>query len=196
LTRWLALTLGLAVLLAAPAVLAAGEVEHTGTTWLHLGLQVFNVAILGYVLYRFAGGPISQAFRDRSDGIRGQIEESEARLREAEAELAALRERLARSEEDSCALVASVAEQAQAERVRNVERAQQSSERIREEARRVADAEIVRARQVLREEASELATSIAQEILRERLTDEDERRLLADFVERAQPSDEAGGPST
>ncbi len=195
-TRWLALALGLAVLLTAPVVLAAGEVEHAGKTWLHLGLQVLNVVILGYVLYRFAGGPISQAMRDRSDGIRGQIEESEARLREAEAELAELRERLARSEEDSRALVASVAEQAQAERVRNVERARQSAERIREEARRVADAEIVRARQALREEASELATSIAQELLRERLTDEDDRRLLADFVERAQPSDGAGGPST
>ena len=75
--------------------------------------------------------------------------------------------------------------QAQAERERTLERARLSAERIREEARRVADNEIVRARQVLRDEAAELATSIAAEFLRERITPEDDARLLADFVDRA-----------
>ncbi|MEE9279999.1 MAG: ATP synthase F0 subunit B [Myxococcota bacterium] len=181
---WLALASGLAILLLAPEAWSAEEVEH-GPSYFHLALQVFNVAVLGYVLYRFAGKPISEALRDRSDGIRAQIAASETRLREAEAELAELRRRLAAFDEECAALVNRVAVQAQAERERTLERARQSAERIREEARRVADNEIVRARQVLRDEAAELATSIAAELLRERITRADDERLLADFVDRA-----------
>lgn len=185
-TRWLALVLGLAVLLAAPVVLAAEEADHSGSNWFYLALQVFNIGVLGYVLYRFAGRPISEALRDRSDGVRAQIEESESKLREAEAELAELRERLARFEQESSALLVEARERAQAERARTVERAERSAERIRIEARRVADNEIVRARQILRDEAADLATSIAREILREQITAEDDRRLLDDFVSRSE----------
>ena len=74
------------------------------------------------------------------------------RLREAEAELAELRERLASIEAESAALLGQVVEAAQTERERTLERARQGAERIREEGRRVADNEIVRARQVLRDE--------------------------------------------
>ncbi len=189
-TRWLAFVLGLSVLLAARVVLAAEEADHGGPNWFYLALQALNVGILGYVLYRFAGRPISEALRDRSDGIRAQIEESESRLREAETELAELGERLARFEQESSALLGEARDRAQAERSRTVERAEQSAERIRTEARRVADNEIVRARQILQDEAADLATSIAREILEERITPEDDRRLLDDFVSRSEGQSE------
>ncbi len=190
-TRWLRLALGLCLVLYAPELLAAEEgAAHSGPNWFHLAVQILNVVVLGYVLYRFAGGPISKALRERSQGIRTQIRDSESRLLEAEAELAELRERLAGFEAESADLLAQVALQAQTERERTMERARQGAERIREEGRRVADNEILRAREALRNEAAALATRIASEILRERLTAEDDQRLLRDFVQRVE------GPSS
>ena len=189
-TRWLGFAFGLGLVLLPQELLAAEEAVHSGPNWFHLGVQIFNVLVLGYVLYRFAGRPISNLLRERSQGIQTQIRDSELRLREAEAELAELRERLASIEAESAALLGQVVEAAQTERERTLERARQGAERIREEGRRVADNEIVRARQVLRDEAATLATRIASEILRERLSEEDDQRLLRDFVERVE------GPSS
>lgn len=181
---WGILALCVSCLLVAPEALAAEE-EHGGTGWFYLGVQVLNVAVLAFVLYRFAGRTVSNALQSRSAGIRARLEASESRLQEAESELAALRERLARVDDESGELVRSVVEQAEVERARALERARQSGERIREEARRVADNEILRARQILRDEAAALSTRLAAEMLREQITPQDEARLLADFVERA-----------
>ncbi len=189
-TRWLGFALGLGLVLLAPELLAAEEGGEAGPNWFHLAVQIGNVLVLGYLLYRFAARPISNALQERSRRIRTQIEDSESRLGEAEAELAQLRERLAGMEAESAALLSQVVERAQTERARALERARQGAERIREEGRRVADNEIIRAREVLRNEAATLATRIASEILRERLTAEDDQRLLRDFVEHVE------GPSS
>ena len=188
--RWLGCALGLGLLLLAPELPAAEESGEAGSPWFHLAVQIGNVLVLGFVLYRFAARPISNALRERSQTIRTQIQASESRLREAEAELAQLRERLAGMEAESAALLAEIVEQTQTERVRTLERARQAAERIREEGRRVADNEIVRVREVLRDEAATLATRIAGELLREQLTRADDQRLLRDFVERVE------GPSS
>ena len=59
-----------------------------------------------------------------------------------------------------------------------------AGERIRTEARRVADSEVARARQALREEAANLATTLAREILQERLGADDDRRLTQEMIAR------------
>ncbi len=185
-TRWLGYAFGLGLVLLAPELWAAEEGTHSSPGWFYVAVQTLNVVVLGYLLYRFAASPISNALSERSQGIRRQIEDSESRLREAETELAELRERLAGIEAESADLLGQVVEQARTERELTLERARQGAERIREEGRRVADNEIVRVRQVLRDEAAALATRLAGEILRERLTAEDDQRLLRDFVERVE----------
>lgn len=178
----LVLLLGLA--LAAPEALAAGGGDDHGPAWQMLFFQILNVGILGFLLYRFAGPAIAQYLRDRSEGVRDEIERAQAQLREVEQENVALRERLERIDAESEALVEQVVTQARAEAERGAARAAQSAEHIGEEARRVADNEIVRARQALREEAAELATQLAGELLREQISDEDDRRLVAEFTGR------------
>ncbi len=121
--RWLGCALGLGLLLLAPELPAAEESGEAGSPWFHLAVQIGNVLVLGFVLYRFAARPISNALRERSQTIRTQIQASESRLREAEAELAQLRQRLAGMEAESAVLLAEIVEQTQTERVRTLERA-------------------------------------------------------------------------
>jgi len=162
---------------------AAGG-EHS-YDWKQLGLAALNFGILVFVLVRFAGKPIRDFMYQRSQAIRRQLAEARAELDAAQAELASLRTRMERMSHEAAGLLASAQEQAEAEGTRLCARAEETAERIRQEAQRVAAVEVERARRVLREEAVTLATSMAAELLREQLSDADDARLVDEFIDRA-----------
>ncbi|MCE2390290.1 MAG: ATP synthase F0 subunit B [Proteobacteria bacterium] len=149
-----------------------------------LAFQALNLAILVFVITRFAGPAVRDYLRTRSRDIRERIDASQRALEQAQAEIAELRARLARSDEESRELVEQTARAAESEKQRSVARAEETAERIRGEARRVADREIDRARGVLQAEASQLAVELAEQILRERLTGDDDQRLVEEFAQR------------
>lgn len=163
---------------------ASGEHAHAGPDWAYFVYHALGLSVLIGVLVYFMREPLKKFLLERSDGIRRQIESAEAALEAARAEAAELRTRLERIADENAELVRSAAELADAERALALERARQSAERIREESRRAADQEIVRAKRELQEEAAQLATSLAAEILRQGVTPDDDRRILGEFVEQ------------
>jgi F-type H+-transporting ATPase subunit b len=180
---WLALAALFGVTLASGADAAAEHAGgHEAPNWKVFGLAVLNLGILIFVLLRFARKPISDFLFQRSESIRSALSDAQAKLAEADAENTKLRERLAQLDRESREIVELARRQAQGEGERMQQRARENVERIREEAQRVADMEIARARQALREEAAALATTLAGELLRERIRPEDDRRLLDEFV--------------
>jgi F-type H+-transporting ATPase subunit b len=185
--RVLGRVLPAALLLAVPALAsAASDAGHHGPDWKTLGIAVLNLSILGFILYRYAAKPTSDFLFQRSEGIRGALRDAQAQLAAAQAENAKLQDRLAHLADEAREIVDLARRQAQAEGARMQQRAHETAARIREEGQRVADMEIARARQALREEAAALATSLAAEILRERIRPEDDQRLLAEFVARVE----------
>lgn len=173
----------LALLLVASDASAASETAHGPNFWM-LGVQVLNAAILLFILIRFAGPALRDYFQARSVQIRESIEGAQEQLREAEAEIAELRTRLEAFEGESGRLVEGAAENAEAERGRMLERARATAQRIREDAERVADSEIERARQALRAEAARLATQLAGELLRDEATPDDDKRIVSEFIDK------------
>ena len=162
----------------------ASEHGQHGPDWAYFVYHSIGLAVLLGVLAYFTREPLKDFLRDRSDGIRRQIESAEEALAAARGEAAELRTRLARIAEENEALVAAAADQAEAERILSLERARQAAERIREESRRSADQEITRARRELQEEAARLATTLAAELLRQGMTPDDDRRIVGEFVEQ------------
>jgi F-type H+-transporting ATPase subunit b len=184
--RALLLALLFALFAAEPALASEAAAEHgdAGLDWAYFFYHSLGLAVLIGVLVYYTREPLKTFLLDRSDGIRRQIEGAEAALAAARAEVAELHARLARASDESDAFVQAAADQAVAERGLAMERAGQAAERIRQESRRAADQEIARARQELQEEAAQLATTIAAEILRQGMTPDDDRRLVAEFVEQ------------
>jgi F-type H+-transporting ATPase subunit b len=163
---------------------AAADHGHGGPDWAYFVYHSIGLALLLSILAYFTRAPLRSFLQERSEGIRRQIEGAEAALATARAEAAELRAQLARATQENDAFVQAAATQAEAERVLARERAQQASERIRQESKRSADQEIARARRELQDEAAQLATNIAAEILRQGMTPDDDRRLVAEFVEQ------------
>ena len=169
-----------ALLAVASGVQAAEGAEAHGPSWTMLGWHVVNFGFLLFLLHRYARKPILDFLAQRSQGIREQIRDAEQRLDAAEAEVASLRARLRDFESEAQGIVTAATEQAEFERARALERASETAQRIREDAQR--------ARQELRDEAADLATTLAAEILRERLTPDDDKRLVGEFVDRIRES--------
>jgi F-type H+-transporting ATPase subunit b len=169
---------------AADGAHAAGGHGHEGPDWAYFAYHSIGLAILLGIIVYYTREPLKNFLADRSAGIRRQIEDAEAALATAQAESAELRARLSSATREHEDFVRAVAEQAEAERGLALERARQSAERVRDESRRAADQEIARARRELQDEAAQLATTIAAEILRQGITPDDDRRLLGEFVQQ------------
>ena len=160
----------------------AHHAEHVDPSLLLF--HAFGLLVLLGVIVYYAREPLANMLKDRSDGLRRQLESARMALEKAEAANREAAQRLARMAEENEALIRDAAEQAEVEKSRAIERARAAAERVREEARRSADQEIERARGELQSEAARLATSLAGEIVRQSLNAQDEERLLSEFVER------------
>ena len=159
---------------------------HSGAEgWTVLARHAFNLILLSYLLVRFALPALRDFMRQRSEGLREQIDGARRELAAAQQELARLRREVESSRAEEGDLIAEAERVAQAERERSLAQTRENAERLREDARRIADQEVERARGVLRAEAAELATELAAGLLRERMNASDDRRLFDEFAQRA-----------
>ena len=67
------------------------------------------------------------------------------------------------------------------------------AERIAENATVLVDRELRRAEEALRQEASELAVEMAARYLSERVSDEDRKRLMDEFITRVEETPASDG---
>lgn len=170
------------------AFAAGGEhaAEHAGSEGLWvLARHALNLGILVFLLVRFALPALRDFMRQRAENLREQIGSARTALEAAQRELSELRGQLQRADADARDLLADAQRSAEAEEPLALERSRENAERLREDARRVADQEVQRARGMLQAEAAKLATELAAQILRERLAPEDDRRLFDEFAARA-----------
>jgi len=168
----------------------AAEAEHGGghassEGWLLLVRHALNLGILAFLLMRFALPALRDFMRERAGNLREQMDSARRDLELAQRELRHLRAELDRADEEESELVLEAERAGQAEHEHLLARSREAAQRLRDDARRVADQELERARGVLRAEAAELATQLAGELLRERLDASDDRRLFDEFTQRA-----------
>ena len=110
---------------------------------------------------------LEEAQRVRAEAARAQ-EENEARLRQAHAEAAAIREQALREAAD--------------ESRKHIEAAQAQARKLVDDTKSQLDGEIRRAREELRREVSDLSIAVAEKLVRRSLREEDHRRIVADAI--------------
>lgn len=178
----------LLLLLIIPVVAFAqhGEAEHHETAkWLGMPAWIFkliNLIAFGWLLWHFLGGPVRKAFTDRHEKVRSEAEEARARRTKADQLAADIEARLKQIEDD----VRSIRERAVADGERQqrelIAAAEAEAQKILQAARHEVENRVKHARQELTEFAGQLASDRAEQILREKITDEDRRKLFADSV--------------
>jgi len=186
-----ALALSLAYVLAMSGLALASEPAHDGhhaaptlAQWKLLAFATVNFLIFAIMMVRLARAPLRDFLAVRRARLVEEIAEASRAKQEAERLRAEYEGRIARLDEERAALLKEVRTIAEADRERAVAAANQAAARMRADAERTAQSDLERARTELRAEAARLAEEIAREDLRRRLTDEDRRRLVGEFLQR------------
>jgi F-type H+-transporting ATPase subunit b len=176
---------------AAPALASGEGAEHGGIG--DLLYPAINFLILVGVLVYFARKPIQAFFAERRGTIQSDLESAAALQRQAEARHSKWQRRLVDLERELQEIRATSRERAERERDRILADAKAAAERIRDDAHNAIGQELRRAKDLLREEASELAVELASGMLRDNLTEGDRDRLLDEFIERIERPGDAPG---
>ncbi len=161
------------------------------------GLQDFfwpalNLVTLIAALVYFARKPLRAYFDERRSEIQGELQSAADQLATAEATYAKWQRRMIDLEGELNEIRAMSRQRAEAERERIVEDARANAERIRRDATTAIELELRRAREILREEATQLAIKLAGERLSRELTEADRDRLIDEFIDRIASTPDSG----
>jgi F-type H+-transporting ATPase subunit b len=178
--RWLCVALWV-LLAAAPSQAAGGEEGGEGLLY-----PILNFVLLIGVLVYFTRKPIQAFFAERRRAIHDDLERAAELQRQAEERYAKWQRRLVDLERELEGIRRTGRERAEAEREHILADARANAARIEQTARLAADQELRRAREALRDEASELAVELAAGLLRDQVTEADRDRLLDEFIARVE----------
>jgi len=185
----------LAALLAGPAVAWAAAGGDHERSWTLTLLGFVNLAIYGYIMYRFAWPPIVKYLKERRASVVSALEAAARAHAEAEALKAEFEAKLKNVEAEAVRARDELMEIARTEADQLLAQATRSAERIRRDAHLVADQEVARARRVLQEEAAALIAKIAGDVVSSQLTDQDQSRFVESFLTHARDRKSAGAVS-
>jgi len=193
--RWPVVLLLIAMLLFGFAGVALSSTEggnggehaqtHESKGWVTTDTyRVMNFTVLAVALFFLLRKPLARGLRARTAGIQDQLSDLEARKREAEAQLAAYTEKLAELDQEAERLVAEYIRQGNETRERILQEAEMAAEKLETQALRNIDHEFKTAKAKLQEDILGKALLKAEEIIQERITAEDQDRLVDEYLEK------------
>ena len=151
-----------------------------------LVIQAINFGLLLFILIKLLYKPLLAKMNERTEAIRSSLEEAKAARADAERERAEHAAKLQASLAEAHSIRATALKDAAEEQRRLVDAARAEAARLVEAARSEMAQDVRRARQELRQEVADLATSVAERLIRKSLRDEDHRRIVDDAINRVE----------
>jgi F-type H+-transporting ATPase subunit b len=164
---------------------AAPGAEHHEKTYFGIPgwiLKIANVILFIGVLVYLAGGPVKKAFGERTQAIRQASVEAKERREKADRMAGDIQARLAAIEAEVRAIHERAAIEGERQKRELMAAAEAESQKMLTSARNEVDNRLKHARKELTEFAGQLATQRAEEILREKITEQDQRNLFQESL--------------
>ncbi len=149
------------------------------------GLMIWTLicfAIAFFVLRRYAFGPIQKAIEARRDRIRQAVEEADNARDEARALLEQHRQLIAEAKSESAGILAEARKVADAQIDRAKEEAEAERQRRLEDTKRQIEAETARALDQIRSEVADLTIQATERVTGKVLDSADQRRLIDEAI--------------
>ena len=151
--------------------------EKLGINWGLLIAQLFNVAVLVWLLTRYLYGPVLNMLNERTRRIQESLQDAE----QVKEQLARAKQdydaELARARQEAAGILAQAQERARAQEQEIVAQARTEAERIRTEAREQAVQERDQLLRDLKSQMAELVTMTATRVLGEELKSNHDRLI-------------------
>lgn len=149
-----------------------------------LGWRTMNFVALAIILVKFLSKPIANGLSSRRLGIMTQFEGLNERRDEVEKTYKRYEEKLGKIDQEVEAILAAARTQAETEKERIIEEAKRAATDITRKAELSVKHELSEARKKLRTEVAEAAAKIAEQLIRQSLTDRDQSKLVEDYLDK------------
>lgn len=147
-------------------------------------LKFLNMVFFIGVIVYFVRKPLKSAMAERSAAIRRAAGEAKERREKADRMAGEIQSRLAAIENEVRAIHERAAAEGEKQKRELVVAAEAEAAKILQAARNEVDNRLKHARHELTEYAGQLAAERAQQILKEQITEDDQRRLFRDSLEQ------------
>jgi F-type H+-transporting ATPase subunit b len=169
------------------ALASGGEGEHGAPPkgWVATDTyRVMNFSVLALALFFLLRKPVKQALNGRIQDIKDQLSDLEMQKQKAEKQLADYNERLARLDHEAKEIMETYIQQGHEAKARILKAAEASAEKLEEQAKRNIEHEFQKAKQELHAEILEKALGQAEVIVKAKITDDDQNRLVDEYLEK------------
>jgi F-type H+-transporting ATPase subunit b len=156
--------------------------------------QLANFAALTFILIKFGGPAVSKALGARHQQLKADLAAAAEAKAAAEKRLAVQEQRLATLEQEIAGIRAGIKQEAEAEKARLIELAEERARRIQEETKFLLDQQAKQAEADLRREAAKMAVDMADQMVRRAFNAADQQRLVDGFVGDIGAAPAAGRP--
>ena len=146
--------------------------------------RVLNFVVLAGALFFLLRKPASQALNNRIKGIKEELDDLESRKAAAEKQLTDYNEKLKRMDAEAEQIIAQYIQQGEDAKARILKEAQTAAEKLEEQAKKNIDHEFKQAKLQLQASIVEKALAKAEAIIAEQINDEDQGRLVDDYLDK------------
>lgn len=136
------------------------------------------------LLVKFGAKPIAEMLSGRQRQIRSEIEELEAKRDTAEKTYREFEVKLAGMEKDIESVVERAIAQAEVEKTKIIEKAEQAAADIQRQAEMAIQNEITHARRTLKNDIAEQAAVMAEQLIVKHLTADDQVKIVEDYLDK------------
>lgn len=144
--------------------------------------RVVNFIALMIILVKFGAKPIGAGLAGRQKRIREEIEDLEAKKVAAEKSYRDFEAKLATVEKDIDKIVEKAVAQAELEKVKILERAEQAAADIKRQAEMAVQKEVMEAKRSLKDEVADKAAAMAEALIVKNLTPADQVKIVEDYL--------------
>lgn len=196
-SQWWSPLAGVAVVLAVAGIAYAsgggGETHGAGAAHggslsheklMDLLWRVLNFAGLAIILFLALKKPFSSGLTGRQHAIRDQFEELDAQKAEAEQKYKEFEAKLSGIDQEATKILEAARAQGESEKLRIIEDAQRTAGDIKRQAEMAVQHELAEATKNLREEITDQAMGIAEELIKKSFTEQDQDRLVDDYLSK------------
>ena len=172
---------GLTVFLSAAVAWASTEGGHS--MWPDFFYRLLNFVILVAVLvFVFKKLNLKGYFTKRTETISNTLRDLEEKKKEAEKTYEEYKRKLARLDEETDRILKEYIEQGEREKAKIIANAEKAAAEIRQQTDIAIEQEIKSAKEGLQREIAELSVTAAEALLKEKIGDKDQKKLVDDFM--------------
>jgi len=158
------------------------EGAEEGRNWRDFFWRTFDFAVLVGLIYWLVGAKVRDFFHNRKTSIKDMLDELERKKNEAKSQYEELERKLEKGALELEELEKTILLRGREEKERIIQEALLNAQRMKEEARRRMEYEMKRASMELKAEAVRLSIEIATKAIARKITQEDHRRLVMEYI--------------